>query len=429
MMNSQRDNKILPSSSFARWLAARSTPIAMTICLFLGYLAGILSSASHLTLLNFLAYTIVTILYGCVGLILSRLPEKSPWRLPCAIFLTLLTGASGFLALTGLWFNWLLYFVTVALYFTYLPISSASIFFVLLYLLVIANSYILHGEQMTSGQDQMTLLAGFVFTAAFSLSNRFLHFEQERSQQLFHQLETSNRELEQAHSQLRAYADEVEELTVARERTRMAREIHDTLGHYLTIITIQLETISKLIIRRDPDSALHEVEEARKVAAQSMQEVRNAVSALRPTNVTQFQPLQALTALGDEFRQVVPDIDLVLDLDTVLPELTLETQHALYRIVQEALTNIRKHAHATKVLVRLRCEDNTVELLIRDNGDGTPANKQENAVEGFGLLGLRERMELLGGQVTFGPIEPHGYNVLARLPHPQLSSPTTTTTE
>jgi signal transduction histidine kinase len=119
--------------------------------------------------------------------------------------------------------------------------------------------------------------------------------------------------------------------------------------------------------------------------------------------------------LGNEFRLVVPDVELVLDLDTALPSLPTEVQHALYRVAQEALTNVRKHANATKVLVRLRYEHETVELLIRDNGDSSGSGRQVRSTGGFGLIGLRERVELLGGQVSFGPVGSSGYRVLVRI--------------
>ena len=99
-------------------------------------------------------------------------------------------------------------------------------------------------------------------------------------------------------------------------------------------------------------------------------------------------------------------------------------QVALYRAVQEALTNVRKHAHASKVLVRLRYENELLELLVLDNGRGastSDANSQPGG--GFGLVGLRERIELLGGQVAYGPAEPAGYRVTVQVPVPSAATP------
>ncbi len=238
---------------------------------------------------------------------------------------------------------------------------------------------------------------------------------------MLHQLEASNAELEEAHRQLQKYASEVEELAVVRERTRLAREIHDTLGHYLSILTIQLETISKLQ-ERDPARAVVEIAEARRVASQSMQEVRNAIAALRPTSIATLTLTGAIAQLGRDFEQNAADAALTLDLDTQLPPISPDLQVALYRAAQETLTNVRKHAHASKVLVRLRYEDELLELLVLDNGRGASGDANSQA-EGFGLIGLRERIELLGGQVAHGPAEPAGYRVTVQVPVPSAPIP------
>ncbi len=264
-------------------------------------------------------------------------------------------------------------------------------------------------------QNCFTLLPAFIFVAVFSQANHALDEQKTRSEQLLHQLEVSNAELEQAHAQLQAYANEVEELTIVRERTRVAREIHDTLGHYLSILTIQLETISKLQ-ERDPARAMLEVEEARRVAAQSMQEVRNAVAALRPTSIATLNLSEALARLAKEFEQHASETELTLDLETQLPQLTPDIQVALYRVAQELLTNVRKHAHATKVLLRLRYEENVLELLVRNNGIAPESDTAQPQNGGFGLIGLRERIELLGGDVTYGAVDPNGFRVTVRIP-------------
>src|SRR6266516_6342070 len=136
---------------------------------------------------------------------------------------------------------------------------------------------------------------------------------------------------------------EVEELTIVHERARLAREIHDTLGHYLSILNIQLETISKLQ-ERDPARAVVETAEARRVAAQSMQEVRNAVAALRPTSIASVGLTEAIVQLGKEFERNAPETILTLDLEPELPPLQPDLSVALYRAAQVALTNTRIHA-------------------------------------------------------------------------------------
>ena len=93
-----------------------------------------------------------------------------------------------------------------------------------------------------------------------------------------------------------------------------------------------------------------------------------------------------------------------------------DLQVALYRVAQEALTNIRRHAQASKVLLRLRYEQGAIELLVLDNGKGAAQTTSESQGEGFGLVGLRERIELLSGQVSYGAAEQGGYRVMVRVP-------------
>ncbi len=408
-MSSPSKVPITEHPAITQWLTTRATDSASTITLVIGYIMGI-TGAQHLTPANFFAFTACQILYGVIlcRLLINIHLEGRQLAL-CLGVLSALTIASGMFLVTGIDFDWLLYFVMISIYFSRLSPRTAIILSVLLYISApLSLSIISNGKTLWNGW--ITFIAGFGFVAAFSISNSLLNIERKRTRILLNQLEESNRDLEVAHTQLQKYANEVEELTVVRERTRLAREIHDTLGHYLTILTIQLETISKLQ-ERDPARAIIEVTEARRVAAQSMQEVRNAVAALRPTSIATLSLTEAILQLSNEFRVVAPDTDLTLDLDTQLPPLIPDLQLALYRATQETLTNVRKHAHATKVLVRLRYEDEVLELVVLDNGNGQTTKDTTQHTRGFGLLGLRERIELLDGQVTYGPIEPTGYRV------------------
>lgn len=383
-----------------------------------GYLLGIIA-ASHITLANFLGFTLLHILYCVVLWWLLRRVDRPSWQ--SFLFLGVLTGLallSGLLSATGVQWDWLIYVVTVAMCFEYLSWRRALIAGLLLEVLVVVNlSYLTSWDWRSGSLQSLTVLSAFAFVVLFMRVNQQLSSQREHAEELLHQLEASNVELALAHTQLQNYASEVEELTVVRERTRLAREIHDTLGHYLTILSLQLEAISKLQ-ERDPARAIEEVAEARRVAAQSMQEVRNAVAALRPTSIATLSLPQALMQLGKDFERNAVDIALTLDLDTPLPTILPDLQVALYRVAQEALTNVHKHAHATKVLLRLRYEDERVELMILDNGSTASNSALQPSSGGFGLIGLRERTELLGGHITYGPVEPTGYRVTATVTMP-----------
>ena len=324
----------------------------------------------------------------------------------------------GLLPLMGLQWDWLLFLVTIAIFFSIFPSPVAIGSGIFLYALMTLNLFVINNWNWPLIYPTLVeLLPAFAFVAVFSLALRVQEEQRDRAERLLRQLEESNAELEQAHRRLQEYADEVEELTIVRERTRLAREIHDILGHHLSILSIQLETISKLQ-ERDPARAAIEITDARRIAAQSMQEVRNAVATLRPASITSLSLTEALAQPGKEFEHSSPGTALTLDFETELPALPPDISVALYRAVQEALTNIRKHARASKALVRLRYEGGVIELLVQDNGQGASRDATQQQGGGFGLIGLRERIELLGGRVCYGPAEQGGYRVTVRVPGP-----------
>ncbi|HEU5347985.1 MAG TPA: sensor histidine kinase, partial [Ktedonobacterales bacterium] len=257
------------------------------------------------------------------------------------------------------------------------------------------------------GQDLISLVAAFLYAFTFPLFMRQQWQQRTRAEALVAQLEV-------AQGQLRAHADQVEELAISRERNRMAREIHDTLGHYLTILAVQLETALKL--EEHNDLRLHEeLVEARRVAAECLAEVRQSVSALRPTDLTRLTLTEALARLAREFESVLPETEIVLDAEGDVDMLAPELRVTLYRCAQEALTNVRKHAQATKVLVRLRVDNGQAELTILDNGQHTAEDTRET-LSGFGLQGIRERIALVGGSVSAGAEPGGGWRVEATLP-------------
>lgn len=400
-----------------RWSAGQVSGSAGFITVILGYLYSTLA-ARDLTLWPFVLNTLLSILYCLLFWWLITGPALPFWRRNLVALLGfLLTSALGYLPLLGLEWNWLIYLVTASLYLHLFSLTPALILIALLYLANSGNILVVNGGDFIRAYPAMLqLLAAYAFVFAFNLGYRLLEEQQERAEEFSRQLESSKTELERAHKRLQEYATQLEELTVVRERTRLAREIHDTLGHHLSLLNIQLETISRLQ-KRDPARLPEEIVEARRVAAQSMQEVRNAVAALRPSSIANLSLRQALTQLAREFEQVASTTTLTLDLETELPQLTPEIQLTFYRAAQEALTNVRKHARASKVLLRLRFENAILELLILDNGEG--ASQTSPSSPGFGLVGLRERIELLGGQITAEPVQPSGFRVTVQVPLPQ----------
>ena len=221
--------------------------------------------------------------------------------------------------------------------------------------------------------------------------------------------------LQDAHEQLQLLHEKAQELAVTRERNRLAREIHDSLAHYLTVINVQLEAAEKL--GDDPQSAvLQRVRLARRLALECLQEVRQSITALRAATLEELSLPRALRKLVQEFTESTGiDVDLKLGIPEDM-QLSPEAGLALFRAAQEGLTNVQRHAKATSVTLVLNPTAHELELVLQDNGEGP---KQEHVTErdsGFGLLGLRERVALLGGQVTFGPADAGGARLAVTIP-------------
>ncbi|SOE03061.1 sensor histidine kinase [Blastococcus haudaquaticus] len=200
-------------------------------------------------------------------------------------------------------------------------------------------------------------------------------------------------ELARANARLRDNAAQLEELATTRERNRVARDIHDGLGHHLTVVQMQVQA-ARAVLAADPARADAVLAKAQQQSTEALAEVRRSVAALREPRVVPPLP-EALEALvGDTSGAGIPT-DLQVT-GTARP-LGADAEESLFRTAQEGLTNVRKHAAAASASVVLAYgDDGIVRLEVRDDGCGT-AELADGA--GFGLLGLRERAARLGGSV------------------------------
>ncbi|MFI9644763.1 sensor histidine kinase [Streptomyces sp. NPDC052040] len=201
-----------------------------------------------------------------------------------------------------------------------------------------------------------------------------------------------------------ARAAETESAALA-ERARIAREIHDVLAHSLSAQLVHLEA-ARLLIEggADRDTILERVVAARGMAREGLAETRQALSALRGEMSPVEEFLSELVAATD-------GADVTVSGDR--RPLPAEASQAVRRVAQEALTNVRKHAPGATVHIRLEYAEHQVTLDVRDSG-GTPGELTASGA-GYGLLGMRERAELLGGSLDAGPAE-EGFVVTLRVP-------------
>ncbi len=220
----------------------------------------------------------------------------------------------------------------------------------------------------------------------------------------------SREKLTLANEQLRQYALRIKDQVTLQERNRIARDIHDSLGHSLTALNIQLEGALKLW-QANPVRAQTFLTEAKRLGSTALQEVRQSVSTLR-SDPLQGQSLEdAIASLVKEAYRatgVLPDYSINL-----LYPLPVEVSTTVYRIVQEALTNICKHAAATEVQIQLGVTTTALSLVIQDNGRGF---RLDQNTTGFGIQGMRERAVALGGQFDIESQPAAGCRISAHFP-------------
>ncbi len=217
-------------------------------------------------------------------------------------------------------------------------------------------------------------------------------------------------QLREANLKLSEYATQADELATTRERNRLAREIHDTLGHYLTVTNVQLAAANVLMVR-SPAQAQDAIEKAQAATKNGLAEVRRSVSALRQSPLEGRSLPEALRLLlrDSDTSGVQSSLQIVGDRRALSPQVEM----TLYRAMQEALTNVRKHApHATRVDAQLIYAAGSAGLRVQDDGHAQ-ATSQVDA--GFGLIGLRERAQLLGGTLR-SVVEPDGFTLEIEVP-------------
>jgi signal transduction histidine kinase len=214
---------------------------------------------------------------------------------------------------------------------------------------------------------------------------------------------------------------------VLQERTDIARELHDSVAHHLTLITVQCEArLAHDPAGEDVRAALSNIGETARQALGELDQILNALRLpqqqqagdvlLAPQAAPGLQDLPGLVATVSAQADGLPmdlSCDLGADVDTALSQ-------AAYRIIQEALTNVVRHANARRAAVTVTVHDNCLVVTVVDDGDGVPSNRASSRV-GNGLLGMSERANVFGGSVQLVPGSPRGTRLVAELPLPPRS--------
>jgi two-component system sensor histidine kinase DesK len=204
----------------------------------------------------------------------------------------------------------------------------------------------------------------------------------------------------QRDAELKLSHDEVRRLAAMAERERIGRDLHDLLGHTLSLITLKLE-LSRRLIDRDTDAARREMEEAESVARHALAEVRSAVTGIRATGLA-----AELASARLLLNASMVHFDYVSD----LPQLPERLEAGLALVLREAVTNIHRHARASFAEARIDVTAGVLTLCVADNGAGGVSD------EGNGICGMRERVRALGGTLAFESERGKGTRVRIAVP-------------
>jgi signal transduction histidine kinase len=205
-----------------------------------------------------------------------------------------------------------------------------------------------------------------------------------------------------ANRRLQQYAATIEELTVSQERNRMARELHDTLAHSLSAVTVQLEAVRSLW-GTNPDQARRILDQASDTARTGQVEARRALGALRASPLKDLGLPLAINELAESAAERAGTALEVQLPDRMATNPSSSTEQGIYRIAQETLENIVRHAGARSIWVRLSEADHQICLVIEDDGLGIGSGAQpaagDEAGDRFGIRGMRERSQLIGASI------------------------------
>ncbi len=276
----------------------------------------------------------------------------------------------------------------------------------------------------------------FFGSAASAMVIQAMVSERYKRNRLLEELTQAHNELAAAHQQLARTAAQEQELAVLRERNRLAREMHDTLGHALVLVTVKLE-IARRIRERDPERSSAELAATQQIVRDSMNELRASIADLRSPTLEHESVAQALSNFTHEMAQRT-GVHVTYDLQPDTTGLPEQIEETLWKVGQEAITNIEKHAHATNVLLHLSRCDGGIHLRIEDDGVGLPQTCSRAKLDGqttytsptghYGLNGMYERVERIGGTLTLKPGSERGTVIEVTLPLVEVPATPSSTT-
>ncbi|MCH6258067.1 sensor histidine kinase [Puniceicoccaceae bacterium K14] len=299
-------------------------------------------------------------------------------------------------------FNQVLVFIVASFAVFIVPIWMLAITLVLELLLFHFGLQIFLGYRLMSPGIVLGIGSGMAFGCMM-----FLLLKKEGLSRLT--MQSLIQQLDQANQKLRSFSIEIENLSVAKERIRIAREMHDTLGHSLTVVNVQLEAANALIEKGNPSQAQAFLQKAKEINRTGLQELRTTVSSLRSSPLEGKTLDQSISELANHSRK--PGLAITFQVSGDFSNVEEAITSAIYRIAQEALTNIDKHSRASEALVSLTLEEDEISLTVKDNGVGC-----DSVSDGFGILGIQERIQILNGETKIKTSTGKGFKLQVLIP-------------
>jgi two-component system, NarL family, sensor histidine kinase LiaS len=210
------------------------------------------------------------------------------------------------------------------------------------------------------------------------------------------------------------YAKEAHKVATMEERQRLARDLHDAVSQQLFALTMMSQATVRLL-EKNPEKAKEQMKEIAQMALQAQTEMRALLLHLRPVHLSGESLQSGLYNLIEELKKRC-QIDFTLDIEE-FDNITSATEEQLFRMVQEILSNILRHANATEVLLELKKNDEEIYLYIRDDGSGFDVNEQVGNKTSYGLKTIKERAEELGGTFVVRSKKGEGTYIVIRIPH------------
>ncbi|RIW31333.1 sensor histidine kinase [Bacillus salacetis] len=268
--------------------------------------------------------------------------------------------------------------------------------------------YIYHTTGMISSMENAVNFTFIMFAAIVGRLIHKLSNAQSKIESQYGELNETHTALKDAHQQLHHYAKQVEELTLVRERNRISGEIHDTVGHKMTALLVQLQ-VAKELLETQPDKSRQTMQLCEDLARNTLQEIRLSVRTLKdqdepqsfvPTVRKLLEDYQVMTGLSSSFT---------VKGDTT--RISISIQLDMTRIIQEAVTNAVRHGQAKECSVNIEVSDTLAQLIIQDDGAGSA-----KVSPGFGMKNMRDRVHEHGGTIVFESTSSEGFRVKAGFP-------------